>query len=151
MNFRIYRDTDRLAVNKIFLSNCPKYFVETDRNELNDFLEHYVDENYLVVEDKEKVIGCGGHYTKGQYHGIAWVMFLRGSLGYGRLLRTADLFYQEMERRILAEDRYYDIRVHTTQRMQRLFNRFGFKTISVKKNGFGEGLDDCLMRKVLRN
>lgn len=82
MRFRTYTPQDKQAIIDILLSNCPKYFIESDEADLVDFLDNYADENYLVAEESGQVIGCGGHYTKGQTHGIAWVMFRHGSIGH---------------------------------------------------------------------
>lgn len=147
MRFRTYTPQDKQAIIDILLSNCPKYFIESDEADLVDFLDNYADENYLVAEENGQVIGCGGHYTKGQTHGIAWVMFRHGSIGHRQLLSTADRFYQEMESCIRAEGHLYDIHISTTQLMEKLFNRYGFNTVNTIENGFGEGLHQYDMVK----
>ena len=75
MEYRSYRKSDKIRVIEIFYSNCPKYFKKDDIVELDYFLENFADENYLVALKNKSVIGAGGHYTKSNYHGIAWVMF----------------------------------------------------------------------------
>ncbi|MGF1703420.1 N-acetyltransferase [Photobacterium makurazakiensis] len=140
MKFRKYNVKDRDALVEILLSNCPKYFIESDKADLLDFLDNYADENYLVAEIEEKVIGCGGHYTKGASHGIAWVMFERKAIGHKKLLSVADSFYAEIEKRIKAEGHLYDIQISTTQLMEKLFGRYGFKTTTIVNDGFGKGL-----------
>ena len=147
MKFRPYQPSDKQAVVDILLSNCPKYFIESDQSDLVDFLDNYADENYLVVEAADRVIGCGGHYTKGNVHGIAWVMFEQSSLGHRNLLITADKFYHEIERRIKAEGNLFDIHISTTQLMEKLFNRYGFRTVAVVEDGFGQGLHQYDMIK----
>ena len=74
MKFRKYAVEDREALVDTLLSNCPKYFIESDKADFLDFLDNYTDENYLVTEIEDKVVGCGGHYTKGVSNGIAWVI-----------------------------------------------------------------------------
>jgi hypothetical protein len=147
MKFRPYQPSDKQAVIDILLSNCPKYFIESDQSDLVDFLNNYADENYLVVEAADRIIGCGGHYTKGNAHGIAWVMFEQGSLGHRNLLITVDKFYHEIERRIKAEGNLFDIHISTTQLMENLFNRYGFRTVAVVEDGFGQGLHQYDMIK----
>ncbi|MCW8335888.1 N-acetyltransferase, partial [Vibrio sp. DBSS07] len=63
------------------------------------------------------------------------------------LLPTVDAFYREIESRIRAEGNLYDIHISTTQLMEKLFNRYGFKTVSVIKSGFGLGLHQYDMVK----
>ncbi|MCH2043625.1 MAG: hypothetical protein MK212_05745 [Saprospiraceae bacterium] len=69
LNFHPYQAGDQDRIIEIFLSNCPKNFT---------------DKNHLVALNGEQIIGCGGHYTKKEkeQHGIAWVMFESGSLGW---------------------------------------------------------------------
>lgn len=147
MDIRTYVKSDKDALVQIFHSNCPRYFVESDESDFVDFLDVYADENYLVAEVEGKVIGCGGHYTKGDIHGIAWVMFESGSIGTKQLLSTCDEFYQAIEQRIEAEGKLYNIVVYTTQLMIKLFSRYGFEVGEVTKDGFGEGLDEVQMIK----
>lgn len=149
MKFRTYTAEDKAVLLEVFRSNCPKYFVETDEADFIDFLDNYADENYLVAIKDEQVIGCGGHYTKGTGHGIAWVMFKSGSIGRRDLLNVTDRFYGEVESRIRAEGELYNITVYTTQLMVKLFERYGFDVGEVTKNGFGDGLDEVEMIKQL--
>ncbi len=149
MQFRPYQASDKDALLAILESNCPRYFVPEDKADLIDFLDNYADANYLVAVEQGNVIGCGGHYTKASEHGVAWVMFERGSIGRSRLIPVATRFWQEIEGRIRAEGQFFDIVIHTTQLMTGFFGRFGFETVSVVKDGFGPGLDECRMRKQL--
>ncbi|MBB3699836.1 N-acetyltransferase [Flammeovirga yaeyamensis] len=148
MQFRSYQSEDKNDILKIFHSNCPKYFDVNDEEYLIDFLDNYTDENYLVVENSNgEIIGCGGHYTKEDRHGIAWVMFESGSLGAPNLITIAKAFYGEMENRIIKEGKNLPIYINTTQLMEKLFNYFGFETYEKIKDGFGEGLDEFKMKK----
>ena len=149
LSFESYKESHKAAILKLFYSNCPKYFDPVDEKELIDFLDNYADENYLVILEGDKVIGCGGHYTKNKKHGIAWVFFERYVIGQKKLFQYADLFYREIEKRMLAEGRFFDVEVHTTELMERFFNRFGFKTIEIVKDGFGKGLHAYTMKKPL--
>lgn len=149
--FRSYQCEDKPRLLEILSSNTPKYFNHGEGQYFIDFLDNYADENYLVVISGEKIIGCGGHYTKENMHGIAWVMFERGSVGSGQLLTVAHKFYSEMENRILEEGKNYPVLINTTQLMENLFNSYGFETYEIVTNGFGEGLDEYKMRKILTN
>lgn len=153
LNFRPYQAEDKDRIIEIFVSNCPKYFDAQDKDDLIYFLENFTDENYLVALNGKQIIGCGGHYTKKEkeQHGIAWVMFESGSLGWRNLFKIADQFYQEIEKRIFAEGHLFDILINTTQLMERTFNRYGFETYQVIPDGFGKGLDEYKMRKSFKN
>ena len=149
LSFQSYNAKFKEDILQLFYSNCPKYFDPIDEKELIDFLDNYADENYLVVLEGEKVIGCGGHYTKDRKHGIAWVFFERYVIGQKKLFHYADVFYKEIERRMTAEGHFYDVEIHTTQLLERFFNRYGFNTVEIKKDGFGEGLHAYTMKKIL--
>lgn len=151
MEFKVYHNNFKEDILQIFRSNCPKYFDPNDEQYLIDFLDNYADENYLVVLLDDVIIGCGGHYTKYNFHGIAWVMFKQHSIGPKNLLKSADAFYSEIERRIMLEGNLFDIQINTAQLMEKLFSRYGFSTYKIIKNGFGEGLDEYKMKKALRS
>ncbi|PWJ44045.1 N-acetyltransferase [Sediminitomix flava] len=147
LEIRSYQSTDKERVVEIFRTNCPKYFDPNDEGELVDFLENYTDENFLVALSDGVIIGCCGHYTKAQQHGIAWTFFESNSIGYKEFFRVVDSFYSEIENRIKAENTGFTIYINTTQLMERLFNKYGFNTYAVIPDGFGEGLDEYKMKK----
>ena len=149
ISFRSYNPNDRSRILRIFHSNCPKYFEPGDQQDLIDFLDNYADDNYLVAVRDQQIIGCGGHFTKKQNHGIAWTMFERNAVGISALKIVADQFYQEIERRIVDEGKYYDILINTTQLMENLFNQYGFNTYEIIENGFGKNMHEYKMRKSL--
>lgn len=149
MQYRSYRASDQERIVKIFESNCPKYFDPNDKDDLIDFLKNWTNEDYLVVIINGNIIGCGGHYVKEDRFGIAWVMFERGSIGHRNLLKTSEQFYGKIEENIRKENLILPIKVNTTQLMEKLFNRYGFKTYEIIEGGFGKGLDEYKMSKIL--
>ena len=149
MQYRSYRASDQERIVKIFESNCPKYFDPNDKDDLIDFLKNWTNEDYLVVIINGNIIGCGGHYVTEDRFGIAWVMFERGSIGHRHLLKTSDQFYGKIEENISKENLILPIKVNTTQLMEKLFNRYGFKTYEIIEDGFGKGLDEYKMSKIL--
>ena len=149
MQYRSYRASDQERIVKIFESNCPKYFDPNDKDALIDFLKNWTNEDYLVVIINGNIIGCGGHYVTEDRFGIAWVMFERGSIGHRHLLKTSDQFYGKIEENIRKENLILPIKVNTTQLMEKLFNRYGFKTYEIIEDGFGKGLDEYKMSKIL--
>ena len=149
MQYRSYRASDQERIVKIFESNCPKYFDPNDKEYLIDFLKNWTNEDYLVVIINGNIVGCGGHYVKEDRFGIAWVMFERGSIGHRNLLKTSDQFYGKIEENIRRENLILPIKVNTTQLLEKLFSRYGFKTYEIIKDGFGKGLDEYKMSKTL--
>ena len=149
MQYRSYKASDQERIVKIFESNCPKYFDPNDKEYLIDFLKNWTNEDYLVVIINGNIVGCGGHYVKEDRFGIAWVMFERGSIGHRNLLKTSDQFYGKIEENIRRENLILPIKVNTTQLLEKLFSRYGFKTYEIIKDGFGKGLDEYKMSKTL--
>ena len=149
MQYRSYRASDQERIVKIFESNCPKYFDPNDKDDLIDFLKNWTNEDYLVVIINGNIVGCGGHYVKEDRFGIAWVMFERGSIGHRHLLKTSDQFYGKIEENIRKENLKLPIKVNTTQLMEKLFNRYDFRTYEIVTDGFGKGLDEYKMSKIL--
>ncbi|OXA99676.1 hypothetical protein B0A75_11095 [Flavobacterium oncorhynchi] len=149
INIRPYNASDKEDISDIFFSNCPKYFDKNDHASLLDFLDNYADKNFKVLISDDKIIGCGGYYIKDsdECFGICWVMFKRYVLGHRLFFKTADMFFNHLMQNIESENLNYDIVINTTQVMEKSFNRYGFKTESVSKNGFGEGLDHYKMRR----
>lgn len=147
MTFKSYQSKNKTRLLEIFRSNCPKYFDPNDEAEFADYLDKYTDENYLVCYQNDQIIGCGGHYTKAKTHRIAWTMFERHGIGHNNLLFIADKFFAEIQNRITKENKGYFIHINTTQLMEKLFNRYGFTTYLVIKDGFGLGLDEYKMKK----
>ncbi|GFD81185.1 acetyltransferase [Tenacibaculum sp. KUL118] len=151
IEYKIYKEEHKIALLEIFRSNCPKYFDPNDENDFIEFLDNYADENYFVVYNQDEIIGCGGHYLKDIRYGIAWTMFKRHSIGVKKLIEVSDAFFSEIENRILKDKNSFDIYVDTTQLMENLFNRYGFKTYEIIKDGFGKGLDEYKMKKTTYN
>ena len=147
--FRTYQTSDKNDIIALFNSNCPKYFNPNDLNDLVDYLENYADENFKVVCIDGVILGCGGHYVKQkeQVFGIAWVMFKRHALGVSNFLTVSNLFFEHLLLNIKSESFQFDIVINTTQLLEKLFNKFGFLTEEIIKNGFGLNLDHYLMRR----
>ncbi|MCM0604919.1 MAG: hypothetical protein KA715_02410 [Xanthomonadaceae bacterium] len=99
------------------------------------------------MESAERVVGCGGHYVRDDKKliGIAWVMFERNSIGVRAFLKAADSFFEAILSRIRLEPVRYSILINTTQLMEKLFTRYGFRTQERIKDGFGQNLDHLVM------
>jgi hypothetical protein len=147
--FKSYETLYRDAVIDVFKSNCPKYFDLNDIGDLTHFLDHYADRNFKIVFINNELIGCGGHYVKHQEQvfGIAWVMFRRFAIGQRLLFHLTDEFFNHILSNINKDGYPYAIVVNTTQLMEKTFHRYGFKTISIVKDGFGKQLDHYQMTR----
>jgi predicted GNAT family N-acyltransferase len=146
---RPYLAEDRIACIQIFKSNSPQYF---DNSELTDF-ELWLNgqdqkilayrnskvEQYFVIEEENKVVGCGGYYiiTDTLIANMAWGMidhsWHKQGLGH-------QLFKFRIDE-IKKAHPNHSISLNTSQHTFPFFERFGFKVTKITKDGFANGMD----------
>lgn len=132
---------------EIFKTNVPTYFTLEEVNEFERFLEKLGDPEvldnpiYYVMKVESTLIGCGGF---GEKEGIdetpsitfVWGMVDRSSHKKG--------FGEQLLRFRLAEIPLYfpgkPVILDTTQFSYTFFEKYGFKTVKITENGYGEGM-----------
>lgn len=143
MKIRPYQKSDKEACLHIFESNRPKYFMAEERQQFIDWLEKPDREAYYVGEINGEIVACGGIYAddKNQLCGLAWGMVNHADhgKGYGKKL---SLF--RLER---MTERYpsYRHELGTSQHTAAFYEKLGFETEEIIKDGFGPGLDHYRM------
>lgn len=146
--FRDYQVADLEACLAVFDSNMPKYFAASEREEYLEFLNDPDDrQQYLVLEQDKKIVGCGGYYvaTNANWGGLSFGMVTRDLHGTGlgkkllltRLKRLAE--FQEVQEIILD----------TSQYIFRFFQKLGFEVLQITPNGYGNRMDRYDMRLFL--
>ncbi len=135
---RAYRTSDRLQVIDVFIRNTPDFF---DVNEQKD-LEEYLDEHggtYFVMEDKGKIIGCGGYHFEGDKTTgrLSWDFFDPTYKGRGLGRQMISHCLEE----IRNNKKLRKISVWTSQLAYPFYAKFGFTTQEIKKDHWGPGLD----------
>ena len=70
---RPYARADFDPCLRVFESNLPQYFAESERAEFLDFLGAH-DCEYLVIEFNGAARGCGGSYVKDGIGRLCWGM-----------------------------------------------------------------------------
>ncbi len=136
----------------IFESNCPSYFLESEREEFTNWLEEIVGNkhNYWVGLVREKPIACGGIYIaddsfgRAEYPnevGFAWGMVHSDyqKQGYGKQLAEYRIHYLKQE----YPER--PIILRTTQKTYQFFERFDFSIREWIKQGYGDRFDKVIM------
>lgn len=142
VTLRPYRPADRPAVLAIFASNTPEFFAESERGDVEVFLDAAERELCLVAIDGETIVGFGGAYCRTpQDGGLAWGMVHRAwhRQGVGRRLldaRIADLWSRGVTR----------ITVHTSQHSAGFFASARFTVVESVADGFAPGIDHVTMR-----
>ena len=141
LSIRPYEPTDFGACLRIFQSNVPTYFAESELTEFVSFLGSPEGE-YLVVESAGSVVACGGSYVQNGVGRLCWGMVelsrQRASIGSTLLARRLDSL-------LSRTPQVDEISIDTSQRSSAFFKRFGFRTQQVNPDGFGQGLDCVAM------
>lgn len=135
---RGYKDSDKAKVLNLLKLNTPAYFSPEEEKDLIYYLDHEI-ENYYVVEIDKKIVGCGGinyedNHTIGK---ISWDILHPDfqKKGIGTLLlkyRIGVLNSMEMIK---------TISVRTTQLTHKFYQKSGFKLKEVKENYWAKGFD----------
>jgi len=142
---RTFTRADFDACLRVFESNLPKYFAESERAEFVDFLgAHPCD--YLVVELNGAVRACGGSNVKDGIGRLCWGMVEQS---HHRAALGSALLVHRLNRLFLRVPDLQQIQLDTSQHSAGFFERFGFRVQATVPNGFGEGLD-CLAMALRR-
>ena len=145
---RKYEARDKIQCVDIFKSNFPKYFTAEELPPFEAWLDNsgkdpiYANSEadyYYVVEDENKIVGCGGFYKVRDSREVrfAWGMILNDShnKGYGTVLHTHRLSrINEMYPQAL-------ITLGTSQHTFRFFEKMGFRVTEITPDGYGVGMD----------
>ena len=149
MQIREYKPTDREACFAVYNSNVPVFFAPEELDGFKSWLDskdkavlaHATNqcEYYYVIENDNKIIGCGGFYItqNKQEARMAWGM-VENSLhkkGIGRQL----LDYCIKQIKLLNPE--VSIALYTTQHSYVFFERLGFKVTKIQKDFYLPGMD----------
>ena len=138
MRIESYKQEHFETCMQIIQSNTPKYILPIEHL---GFRNHLLKENktYFVFFKNKNLVACGGYAlneikTKA---GLCWGLVHRKhhKQGYG----SRSLKYRLNHIMI----NYPEIEIHldTSQHTHQFFEKFGFITEQITKNGYGEGLD----------
>ncbi|GAB1444948.1 MAG: GNAT family N-acetyltransferase [Cyclobacteriaceae bacterium] len=135
---RPYQPADRQGVIEVFRRNTPEFF---DTNEQLD-LEKYLDAHwntYFVMEEKGKIIGCGGYYFEkdGITGRLSWDFFDPRYKGRGLGRQMINHCLEELRKNPHLEK----TEVWTSQLAWQFYAKFGFETQEVKEDFWGPGLN----------
>ena len=147
LTIRLYDPADRAACLQIFDSNVPRYFRDEERTAFCTFLDELPGPYFVLLEDHHTLVGCGGYALRPEA-GVAdlcWGMVRqdRHGNGLGRALAEARL------EAIVKDPRANAVALNTSQHTVPFYERVGFRTINVLKDGYAPGLDRCDMRMEL--
>jgi N-acetylglutamate synthase-like GNAT family acetyltransferase len=143
--FRSYRADDVEICLELLRSNIPEFFVPSDVDRLRRFLMA-LPGPFFVAESAGDVIACGGWALESANVAVlTWGIVRRDRHGQGvggELLRFS---IDEIRR----DGRAFRIRLRTVQQVQQFFARYGFRSVAVVPNGFGDGFDQVTMDRLV--
>lgn len=128
----------------IFRSNMPKYFFDYEEKQLIDQLNHRIFDYYLL-KNGDTYIGAGGiglneDGTVSLCWGMVHADFHKQHYGEALLKFRLERIKEKWDGKTVINV--------TSQHTTGFFEKFGFRTVSVKENGFGPGLHECKMELI---
>lgn len=138
MTIRHYSNSDNPALLELLRLNTPKYFAESEKADLIDYLDNHID-HYYVVEVDGTIMGCGGfNRTRDGRRGmLSWDIIHPDAQGKGIGSALVKFRIAEMQKLGVEE-----IGVRTSQHVCQFYEKMGFKLKStVVKDYWAEGFD----------
>ncbi|NVJ97687.1 MAG: GNAT family N-acetyltransferase [Alphaproteobacteria bacterium] len=143
---RSYKESDFDACMEIMAGNVPDYFAA---NEIEDFKAYLqaLPGPYLVLEEEGSLMACGGYVidTEKRAAGLCWGMVSRTHHKRGLGAQLLDVRLDAIRRSGRADT----VVIDTSQHSAPFFERFGFKETGCIPDGYGKGLDQIDMTRVL--
>jgi len=145
--FRPYKASDKEACLRVFDSNTPQFFLQTEKEKFSTYLDEFP-QDYLLVEDEAGKVIAGGGYALGLDGGAAtlcWGMVRKDWHGHGigqfllwnRLSKLAQIPKMKL------------IRLDASQLSVEFFMKKGFKTYRITQNYYGPNLNRYEMYMIL--
>jgi len=146
LRYQDYHSVDYDACIAIFDSNCPKYFSAAEKQGFAEFLLD-LPGPYLLLYHKDTLVGCGGYAFNPDTRSadLCWGMIHADFHGKG----FGDQLLQDRLNRIQLNPDIQSVRLCTSQKTSKFFQRQSFTTLATEKDGFAPGLDNVEMSVVL--
>lgn len=138
MIIRAYTNSDRDSVMELLRLNTPEYFAPEEKQDLICYLDNHI-ENYYVVEEDGKILGCGGFNLSDDALSmrISWDIVHPESQGKG----VGSKLTQYRIDRIKKYDEIHIISIRTTQLVYKFYEKFDFEVKEIAKDFWAKGFD----------
>ena len=138
LKIRTYKSNDKPMLLEILKLNVPKYFAESEVDDLEDYLENKL-EKYFVAEIEDKIIGAGGiNFDENNKTGkISWDFIDPKFQGKGvgeKLLKHRIQILKSM-------NNVEKITVRTSQLAYKFYEKNGFTLKEIIKDYWAKGFD----------
>ncbi len=143
MTIREYRPSDQNACIQIFQKNLGSSFVREELALFEHWLFNHGEYPYFVVQEGHRIIACGGIYIDYRYNmaGLSWSMVDPSYQDQG-VGTELTIFRLKQIRSVFPDLKCF---IETSQHAQGFYQKLGFKTKTVVKNGLAKGLDKYFM------
>lgn len=135
---RPYTPSDKPELINLLHLNIPKYFDEAEAEGLVYYLDHQIEE-YFVVEEDGSTIGCGGinYEDDSKTAVISWDIIHPQYQGKGLGRKLTEFRIQHIK----SISTIQQIIVRTSQHTDKFYEKMGFKLIEIKKDYWAKGFD----------
>lgn len=145
IHIREYNQSDAGSILALFRLNTPKFFSQSEEQDLIEYLGYHID-HYYVVEDKQRIIGCGGiNFSEDMTSvRISWDIIHPDYQGKG----VGSLLVRHRLEKIKEYPRIKTIIVRTSQVAYRFYEKQGFILKEVVKDYWAKGFDLYYMERL---
>jgi len=145
MNIRLVREKDFTTLVHIFKRNTPEYFGVNEIGHFEKYLRELKlnsSESYFVMEENKIITGSAGYYIyeEDKLAAITWIFFHPNYHGRGMGKMLVDFLMEKVR----ETKRVSQIRVRTSQKAYRFFERSDFNSHGLKRIS---GLKDSISMK----
>ncbi|MCE3294561.1 MAG: family acetyltransferase [Crocinitomicaceae bacterium] len=135
---RPYQISDRESVLKLFHLNCPAAFAESEFDDLTFYLNHHL-EDYFVLESGNEILACGGiNSTENptQFK-ISWDIVHPEHHGKGLGKQLLEYRVDFAREKLTA----HHLTVRTSQLAYRFYEKSGFQLEETQPDYWAKGFD----------
>lgn len=135
LSARDYTNEDRAACLALFDSNVPDFFAASERSEYSNFLDELPCPYLVLTSAGDGVIAAGGYYVTEEANlgALTWGLVTRA-----RQRRGVGTELLQLRLARLRAGGVDTVRVRTSPRSQRFFERSGFRLVRVVPQGFAK-------------
>ena len=149
ISIRRYETRDREGCLAAFRSNVPEYFIASDEDEVQRFLDNIPGIYFVVEADDASILACGGiaEETDPSVATLCWGIV---DASVQRIGIGTRLLQHRIAEFLSKHPSVKRVRVNTTQKVQGFYERHGFRVLEVRAGAYGPDLDHVRMQRELR-
>jgi N-acetylglutamate synthase-like GNAT family acetyltransferase len=138
-NIRKYTPEDKAGIMQMIRLNIPAYFAPEEAADLDHYLDHEVEQYFVVLNEAETLIGCGGinYFPEEQLARISWDIIHPEWQGKG----VGSRLLQHRLDVLRPDEQVNTIMVRTSQLVYPFYEKNGFRLSEIVKDYWAPGFD----------